>query len=225
MRLSFFSMSLAVVVLSVSAAASQPGPPGGPADQWLTRPVDDRTFKTYLEFFTYDRALPMDTRVSKTEESDDVRTERLSFQSTPGVRVTAVLKQPLGHTPATRPAVLVLHGGTSPGKDGPGPTRLMDLLARAGWTVLAIDMPHFGERTTDLLVTFSEQEKHERLYNQPSTYLTWMTLTRRPSGPWNDGSLACCCSTRDTSTPLKPTTCPLPARPTTSGASRRGACS
>ena len=34
-----------------------------------------------------------------------------------------------------------------------------------------------GERGTDLLTTFTEQEKHERLYNQPAAYLAWITQT------------------------------------------------
>jgi dienelactone hydrolase len=52
-----------------------------------------------------------------------------------------------------------------------------ELLSRAGFSVLAIDMQFYGERDTDLLTTFSEQEKHEKLYNQSSTYLAWITQT------------------------------------------------
>jgi uncharacterized protein len=40
---------------------------------------------------------------------------------------------------------------------------------------LSIDMPYFGERQTDLLTTFTEQEKHDKLYNEPSAYLAWVT--------------------------------------------------
>lgn len=32
------------------------------ADEWLAKPVDDKTFKTYLDFFTYDRRVPFDLR-------------------------------------------------------------------------------------------------------------------------------------------------------------------
>jgi len=45
--------------------------------------------------------------------------------------------------------------------------------------VLAIDMQYFGERSTSLLTTFAEQEKHDRLYNQPSVYLAWVTQTAK----------------------------------------------
>lgn len=159
------------LVFSLRAPAQSP--PAG--DQWLSRPVDDRTFKTYLEFFTYDSRSPLDMRASKVEDEEGVLRERLSFQSTPGVRVPAVLWQPAGPQAGKRPAVILLHGGGAPGKDAPGVVRLAGLLARAGWTVLALDMPYFGERATDLLTSFSEQEKHDRLYNQPSVYVAWVT--------------------------------------------------
>lgn len=48
-------------------------------------------------------------------------------------------------------------------------------LARGGWNVLMIDAKHFGERQTDLLETFTENDLHEKLYNQPAVYLEWVT--------------------------------------------------
>ncbi|MGH9313582.1 MAG: hypothetical protein ACRD1S_10335, partial [Vicinamibacterales bacterium] len=45
------------------------------------------------------------------------------------------------------------------------------------FTVFAIDLQYFGERSTDLLTTFTEPEKHERLYNQPPVYLAWIAQT------------------------------------------------
>jgi dienelactone hydrolase len=55
-------------------------------------------------------------------------------------------------------------------------------MARAGWTVLAIDMLYFGERKTDLLQTFSAQEKADKLYNQPSLYLDFTIQTVKDVG-------------------------------------------
>lgn len=43
--------------------------------------------------------------------------------------------------------------------------------------MFAIDLQYFGERSTDLLTTFTEQEKHERLYNQHTVYLAWVAQT------------------------------------------------
>ena len=78
------------------------------ADQWVTRPVDDRTFQTYLDFFTYDRSAPLDVRVLGTEERSGIRREHLSFQSTLGVRVFAQLHRSPVTTAAKRPAIIVL---------------------------------------------------------------------------------------------------------------------
>ena len=60
-----------------------------PTDEWLTQPVDDATFRTYLDFFAYDSGVAFDLKRSDVEESQGLRIEDLSFQSTPGVRVTA----------------------------------------------------------------------------------------------------------------------------------------
>ena len=156
----------------------QTGAPGAPAgDQWLTKPVDDRTFNTYQEFFTYDRQLPLDLKVAKVEDDQGIRRERLSFQSTPGVRVTGILFQGAATAGTKPPGLILLHGGSGTGKDTAGMIRQAELLSRAGWTVLSLDLQYFGERNTQLLTTFSDKEKHDNLYNQPSLYLGWVTQT------------------------------------------------
>jgi len=162
-----------VVVLGLARQTGAPPVPDG--DQWLTKPVDDRTFATYLDFFAYDRQVPFDVKVAKVEDDQGVRRERLSYQSTPGVRVTAVLFQATAAGGSKPPALVLLHGGGAAGKDGAGIIQLASLLARAGWTVLALDLQYFGERSTPLLTTFSEQEKHDKLYNASSVYLAWAT--------------------------------------------------
>jgi dipeptidyl aminopeptidase/acylaminoacyl peptidase len=169
------SVVVALVGLVLSGSTAAPAEPPSDGDRWLTRPVDDRTFATYLEFFAYDKQLPLELQVTRSDEDQGLRTERLSYQSTPGVRVTALLVQPPGQTAARRRAVVLLHGGGPRGKDNPTVTAISTLLARAGFMVLAIDMQYFGERSTSLLTTFAEQEKHDRLYNQPSVYLAWVT--------------------------------------------------
>jgi len=165
-------------LILTGAIALQTGAPPVPAgDQWLTKPVDDRTFNTFLDFFNYDKKLPFDVKTAKTEEDQGLRRERLSFQSTPGVRTTAVFYQgavPAGTKP---PGMVLLHGGGASGKDGAAIVRFGELLGRAGWSVLAIDLQYFGERNTPLLTTFAEQEKHDKLYNQTAVYLSWVTQT------------------------------------------------
>jgi dienelactone hydrolase len=165
--------ALATVALcGVAPAAS---PQLNPGDEWLAKPVDDRTFKSFLDLFTYDRKQPLDVRTIGNDEQDGIKREHLSYQSTPGVRVFAHLYHPLGSATGNRPALIMLHGGAAAGKANLAPRARN--LARAGFTVLALDLQHFGERSTDLLTTFTEQEKHERLYNQQAVYLAWVAQT------------------------------------------------
>jgi len=169
---------LVLLLFAVGSALSPLAIAQAPAaDAWLAKPVDDQTFQTYLDFFAYDKKLPFDLRVIDTEEKDGVKREHLSFQSTRGVRVFAHFYRPAAAASRQWPSVILLHGGGPAGKDNPGIQLLSPLIARAGTNVLAIDMQHFGERGSDLLTTFTEQEKHDRLYNQPSVYLSWVTQT------------------------------------------------
>jgi dienelactone hydrolase len=148
----------------------------------LESPVDDQTFQTYLDFFVYDENVPFDVITIDSDESEGVSKEHLSFQSTPGVRVFAYYYRPSTGTSRERPFVLLLHGGAPTGKDGRGTEFLSAGLVRGGFNVLAIDMQYFGERKTDLITSFTEQEKHDRLYNQTSTYLAWVGQTVKDLG-------------------------------------------
>ncbi|MCA1649588.1 MAG: hypothetical protein LC753_04645, partial [Acidobacteria bacterium] len=139
----------------ISAGAAAGHPFQAPTDEWLTRPVDDRTFRTFLDFFAYDRRLPFDLKTGATDEEAGVKREHLSFYSTPGVRVFAHLYQPPGATTGKNPLVILLHGGSAAGKDSLAPAARN--LARAGYNVFAMDFQYFGERSSDLLTTFTER--------------------------------------------------------------------
>ena len=175
-------MWLAAVLLVVSPLLQSAPTPGPPPDRWLAKPVDDQTYRTYLDFFRYDSQLAFNARVLDSDGSvPGVRREHLIFDSTPGVQVYARLYRPQ-NARSPVPSAILLHGGTPRGKDSPNVELNAQFLARAGWNVLAIDMMYFGERHTDLLKTFTEQEKHEQLYNQPSAYLSWVTQTVKDVG-------------------------------------------
>jgi len=169
----------AVTVLAISATAQAQD---RPTDEWLTHPVDRATFNAYLEFFAYSDDVSFSTNVMETTNDEGVRTEHLSFQSTPGMQVTALLYHPSGVDITAAPAVVFLHGGSGRGKDFGGYVRLNRFLARAGITVLAIDMLHYGERADGLFTTFAEMEKHERLYNDDAEYLKWMQQSVKDVG-------------------------------------------
>lgn len=150
------------------------------SDQWLKKPVDAATFATFRTFFGYDKKVPFDTRALDTVVADGIAVEHLSFESTPGSRVFARLYEPASERGKTLRSIVMLHGGVARGKDNI--SVMGEFLAKAGWRVLAIDMPYFGERKTDLLVSFTEAEKHEKLYNQEATYLSWITQTAKDVG-------------------------------------------
>lgn len=153
-----------------------------PFDQWLTRPVNNATFETYRQFFTYDRSVPLELRVLDAGEEDGLRREHLSFQGTPGERVFANYYPVVRGEGALQAAVILLHGGLAGGKDDPSTKQIAAFLVRSGFSVLAIDLPYFGERGGGLLTTYTEQEKHERLYNQPPLYLSWVTQLTKDIG-------------------------------------------
>lgn len=169
----YFSLAM-LLMLGVFIILSGPVAQEQATCKWLEKPVDDQTFQTYLDFFTYDKSLPFELQSIGVKESEGIRKEHLSFQSTPDVRVFANLYSPVGLSLKKKPALILLHGGSPQGKDSPPTMTMAELLGRAGWIVLAIDLQYFGERSTNLLTTFTEDEKHKRLYNKPSIYLAWM---------------------------------------------------
>ncbi len=167
----------ASVLFIAVLAVAQKVPPH--QDQWLIKPVDGRTYQNYLEFFRYDSKLPFDVKVLGTEQRDAGFTkEHLSFVSTPGVKVSANLYRPTSAVPGKLPTLIVLHGGSGPGKDAQYMEVLATILTRAGYQVFAPDLQYFGERASpDMLATYTDIEKRDKLYNQPSTYLAWVTQT------------------------------------------------
>ena len=170
-RISQFSI---VVLLMMFIVFVSLGMEEKPVCEWLKKPVDDSTFKAYLDFFGYDRNLPFETQSIETKEHEGIRKERLSFISTPGERVYALLYSAVKPSSGKDPFLIFIHGGSALGKDNPRYNVMAGTYVRAGWRVFSIDLKHYGERRTDLFKVFSEKEKHEKLYNNPSAYLTWM---------------------------------------------------
>ncbi len=170
-KISQFSI---VVLLMMSIVFVSLGMEEKPVCEWLKKPVDDSTFKAYLDFFGYDRNLPFETQSIETKEHEGIRKEHLSFISTPGERVYALLYNAVKPSSGMDPFLIFIHGGSALGKDNPRYNVMAGTYVRAGWRVFSIDLKHYGERRTDLFKVFSEKEKHEKLYNNPSAYLTWM---------------------------------------------------
>lgn len=167
----------AFAMLVPAIAAAQP-----PSDQWLQRPVDDRTFAAFRSFYTYDHNLALDVQHIGRDTVGGMLVRHFSFQSTPGVRVTARSYATASTSSQRRPALILLHGGGGPGKDAAAMRNFGDYLARAGFLVLTMDMQFFGERASDVLTSFTEAEKHDKLYNQPAAHLAWVMQTIKDVG-------------------------------------------
>lgn len=146
-------------------------------DPWLETPVDDTTFQTYLEFSAVDSELPLDVTVLETDVEEGVKREHVTFQSSRGEYVPAYLFTAAASDGDRRPGLIFLHGGGRRGKDSRSIELLAPMMVRAGWNVLAPDMKHFGARDNGLMTTFTEKDKHDSLYNQPSVYLEWVMQT------------------------------------------------
>ena len=149
-------------------------------DQWLKNPVTDGIFSSYDDFFKYDHSVAFDLKSNEVSEQDGIRTEHISFTSIPDERITAYFMTSMVGEFKQRPTIIALHGGGKKGKDGLM-KRLISYI-REGINVLSIDMKYYGERNTNLLVDFTESEKHQKLYNQESQYLAFVIQTVKDVG-------------------------------------------
>ena len=151
------------------------------SDQWLESPVSDEVFQNYLGFFTYESDLNFNLDVREISQEEGIYKERITFQSTPNMSVTADYYRLNSHESISRPHVIVVHGGTASGKDAMY-NRVVKGLIRHGMNVLAIDLLYFGERKTGLLTSFKNDDKANNLYNRKSLYLEWVIQTVKDVG-------------------------------------------
>jgi dienelactone hydrolase len=160
------ALAAAAILAIPSALAAQ-----WSSDPWLERPVNDAEFDSWRPFFSYDEELPFDLETLSVEDDEGIRVQHITFTSTPDETVYAdYYTVPAAGT--GRPHLVLVHGGNQSGKESV--RTIAETLVRRGFGVIAIDMPYFGERDTGLLRSFSEQDKHEYLYNRESTYLEWV---------------------------------------------------
>jgi len=167
----------ATMLAAAPRARAQDAAPDTRTDAWLSQPVDDATFRTYLDFFTYNANLPFNAVIGEVVTQEGVTREHVTFQSTSGMQVTAYVYRPASPSAVSRGGIIYLHGGSARGKEtGAG---VKTTMALDGWTVLSIDLLHYGERRTDVLTTYANEEKAERLYNEPATYLAFVEQTAK----------------------------------------------
>ena len=120
-----------IALLWMTSAMAPSSSQKAASDPWLTKPVDERTFRTYLDFFRYDAQLPFNMRVLDTEGSvPGIRIEHLVFDSTPGAQVHARLYRPQEIRP-NQPSAILLHGG-APSRQGRTEHNAQRAVSRAG---------------------------------------------------------------------------------------------
>ena len=104
--------ALVVALLgSSSIAFAQETVPDTRTDRWLTNPVGDATFQTYLEFFAYNKSLPFDVVVGETTTEQGIVRQHVTYQSTQQITVTAYLYRQESPTAGSRGGIIYLHGG------------------------------------------------------------------------------------------------------------------
>lgn len=95
----------------------------------------------------YDGNVPLDIKIYGTLERDGYTITKLTYQSRPGVHVSALLYVPAGEGPF--PAVVHMHGHYANGKFGERIQLLSQALAKAGYVCLAPDAFGVFERACD----------------------------------------------------------------------------
>ena len=91
--------------------------------------------------------MDLDVREHGTIEQDGYSIQKVTYQSRPGLRVTALLYRPQG--PGPFPAILNMHGHHQAGKVAPPIAMRCQRLAKEGFVVLSPDAIGAGERSTE----------------------------------------------------------------------------
>ncbi|MFH1566581.1 MAG: alpha/beta fold hydrolase [Gemmatimonadota bacterium] len=143
------SIAAILILLTVfafgAACAQDDGPPPN------RTPIDDAGFAAIADFYAYDRDLPLRAEVLSTQTHDGrqlpYRTDKVRFRTINGHEVVGYFAYAPEDGVPPRPAVILLHGNNRyRGSHDTWTTRWLDILAREGYCVLAIDQYGFGER-------------------------------------------------------------------------------
>jgi len=117
------------------------------------KPIGKEAYKAIIQFFQYDRGIPLDARVVATEDFPDFVREKIAFNGARGNRVPGYLGIPKKGSPPY-PCVLLMHSGVMEGKEiwwdeklGYWERLVTKPLLSAGFAVLTLDGQSHGERS------------------------------------------------------------------------------
>ena len=130
----------------------------GQARQEVSNPelpeVSDEVFQSIVQFYEYDRDIPLEARVLKKEELEHGNREKILFKGVNNTRVPAYLTIP--KTGAKSHPVVVIVDGIYGSKERwfddeswPRGGVMTASLLRAGYAVLILDAAYHGERTSE----------------------------------------------------------------------------
>jgi len=136
-----FGVLAASLAALISAAPITTGQEGG--KKVKSEAIDEATYSAYVEFYQYDRSLPLDAEVIEVREEESYSLEKVIFRSTHDQTVPALLALPKeGGKPF--PCVLILHSLSGRKENMRG---WMEVMASAGYASMALDAQYHGERT------------------------------------------------------------------------------
>lgn len=120
--------------------------PPSSREAWELRSRDLRTLIVRLMGGFPARRSPLKPKIEKTRRRTGYSTEEISFETVPGVRISALVAKPPSRKDSGRlPAIIVLHG-TAQDKGMMEDDHFAEL-TRRGYLTIAIDQRHYTPRT------------------------------------------------------------------------------
>jgi dienelactone hydrolase len=120
------------------------------SDQEVLETVGEEAFSILVQFYEYDRGVPLDARVHYQEENEAYIREKIAFRGVRGDRIPGYLGLPKADLPSY-PCVLLSHGWGSSKEtwwvEDTDQERLTKELLSSGFAVLTLDTEYHGERT------------------------------------------------------------------------------
>ena len=154
------------------------------AESFLMEPVGEEAFQVLLEFFEYDRDIPLDARTVQEDDESNYTREKIVFRGLHDERVPGYLAIPKTGSPPY-PCVLQLHGLSvsksiwwEEDNDHNGLRVTQELLAN-GYAVLAIDAQYHGERMVN-----NDYENPMALLWNPATHNRFRGMLVQSTVEW-----------------------------------------
>ena len=132
-----------IILFSVPLAAQE--------KPYQLKPVGEEAYEAIVQFYQYDRQLPLDFRIVETVKTKEYIREKFVFRGVGNSRAVGYLTLPVSGQPPY-PCVLQMHG-LNVSKDDfwefeyHHAELVTQELLKSGFALLGLDMPHHGERS------------------------------------------------------------------------------